>query len=60
MYFMAFDTMFHLLSFHGTNLGHTKPRGLGYKLDMLNHMPAFLRQKHYMYQTTGANSTKQL
>ena len=25
-YFMAFDTMFHPLSFHATNIGHTKPR----------------------------------
>ena len=31
IYFMAFDTMFHPLSFCTKTIGHTKPRGLGYK-----------------------------
>ena len=31
LYFMAFNFMFHPLSFHTKILRHTKPRGLGYK-----------------------------
>ena len=33
MHFMVFNSMFHPLPFHTTNMGHTKPRGPRYKLD---------------------------
>ena len=29
-HFMAINTTFHPLSFSATNIGHTKPHGLGY------------------------------
>ena len=41
-HFMAFDTTFHPLSFCIRNIGHTKPRGLGYK--------------QWLYQTTCMHS----
>ena len=30
MYFMAFNTIFQQLTFHATNIKHTKPCGSGY------------------------------
>ena len=54
-YFMAFDTMFHPLSFRGTKSGIPN-----HVMDILNPVPTFSHQEHCMYQTTCPHSTNQL
>ena len=54
-YFMAFDTMFRPLSFCATNIGHTKPGGLGYKQWMYETTCPHSRDRSSAYAKPRAN-----